>query len=1140
MTLSMRLSIIVLTVGLTITALNLMIVRQEITRQQISAQQVFAETLVQTMADAVALDVINRDDVKLTRILQSVRGYDKNPIEYLYVTDMEGHLFAHSYSSGFPLFLNQSITKHSSPSNGSEPIRLTAKYNIEHRGVIYEYAVALIPGLSAQLHLGLNQTEIQGLVNAASQQVFVIGVVLSLLCTWLAWLAARHAVRPIEQMSLKLGQYQSGANVDFSCGKFDALDIQSLKRSLQDVFNSRDYYERSLKAREQDLDVTLSSIGDAVLTTDKNGYVTRMNPVAEALTGWTIDDAKGQSVKTILPIINASTREPIANPVEKVLATGETVYLSNHTTLISKDGTEYQIADSAAPIRDENNAILGMVLVFNDVTEQYELRQAALQAQQLMQKTFNDMQTMVAVLDADLRVIFVNNTPLKISGLQSTDVEGEKLWACAWFNYDPALQAAIEKDCLKGLNGQSSRRDIQIMTENGLIWIDFGLHPIFGEDGKLVQLVAEGVNVSERKQLEEEMYASMQHLKLYREQTPLASIEWSTDFQVVNWNDAAEKMFGYSLDEVKGRSFTDVMLPDSAVADVKQIWQDLMAQTGGTVSTNENLTKQGGVILCEWYNSAIIDESGKVIGAASLVRDITHEHAAQQALEKTEQEQREMLNTLNDGVITIDDAGIMQTFNRAAEHLFGLSGAEAIGQNVSVLMPEPDKGQHDGYLARYIQSGRKQPLAGSREVLGRHKNNKTFPMRLTVAELPPSAEGKHRFIGSCQDLTQIKSQQAQIQRTQKMDALGKLVGGIAHDYNNMLGVILGYTSLMEMKFSDVDGLQKYIANINQAGERARRLTKRMLAFSKQESTQGETINVNSILADQKELFSKSLTAMITVNYQLCEPPWLIWVDKSELEDALLNLIINAKHAMNDGGELTLSTNLEHLSYIEANGLGVTENDYLRLSITDTGCGIDKEILESIFDPFFSTKGTEGTGLGLSQVYGFVERAGGTIKAYSQKGRGSEFSLYFPRYRGVEQRDTNTNEAASYRQGDGQTILVVDDEPALRGLAQEMLTIAGYHVLTANDGKHAIEVLTENKVDVVLSDVIMPKVDGYQLAKYIQENRPTIKIQLASGFSDNRHLAMENNFLHDTMLHKPYSSSELLSRIGNLIYGDKND
>ena len=1138
MRLSTRLSIIVFSLGLTITVLNLYAVRHEVLQQQTHTHRIFAETLVRTMASVVADDVITGDKEQLTQMLQVAQNYKNNSIEYLYVIDREGHLFAHSYDTDFPKFLNKQIAKYPSTLNGSRPINLVAQYNIENRGLIYEYAVALTPSLSGQMHLGLNQTKIQVAVNTASKKTLFFGMVLSMLFTLLAWLATRYVVRPIEQISTTLQNYQPGGSIDFSFKQSDALDIQTLKYSLKEAFNSRDYYENLLKQREQDLEVTLSSIGDAVITTDEQGHVTRMNHVAETLTGWSIEEAQGQTVKTIFPIINASTKEPIPNPVEKVLETGETVYLSNHTTLISKEGDEYQIADSAAAIRDVNNNILGMVLVFNDVTEQYELRQAALQAQQQVEKAFNDMQTMVAVLDTDFRVTFINNTPLESLSLKAEDVIGKEFWMNDWFSYDSALQKTIQSDCIEAFNGRKTLRDIEIMTNNGVLALQIGFHPIRDENNSVIQLVAEGVDVSVRKHLETEMRASMQHLQLYREQTPLAAIEWSIDFEVVNWNKAAELMFGYTLKEVEGRNFSDMILPESAVIDVDKIWQGLMTNTGGKNSRNENVTKEGKIILCEWYNNPLINESGQVIGAVSLVRDITHEHASQQALMKSEQEQRDILDTLRDGIITLSETGVIQSFNRAAEHLFGVSSVEAIGQNISILVREKDEGQPEGYS----QANAMCLLAGSREAVGVYKKNTTFPMRLTLAELPVSANGQHRFACSCQDLTEIKSQQAQIQRAQKMDALGKLVGGIAHDYNNMLGVILGYTSLMEMKFSNVKGLQKYIGNISQAGERARQLTKRMLAFSKQKSTEAEAeaVDVNSLVDDQKDLINKSLTAMITVHYQLCDSLGLIWIDKSELEDTLLNLVINAKHAMPDGGQLTVSTGAVHLSQIEAEMLGLTENDYITLSVKDNGCGIDKDIVDFIFDPFFTTKGIDGTGLGLSQVYGFAGRSGGTIKVYSEKGLGSEFTLYFPLYRGEERNDTGPIEVKPYRQGEGQAILVVDDEPALRKLALEILTLAGYQVLLARNGNEAIEMLATTKFDLVLSDVIMPQMDGYQLAKHIKENYPSIKVQLATGFSSNRHSAMKDKSLQNNMMYKPYRTGELLRRVSTLIYGNDDD
>ena len=1000
--------------------------------------------------------------------------------------------------------------------------------------------VTNLPTLNWSLVSEVNALAITQPILSSLQKILLFILPGMVFFAWFVLYLSNKTLKPIQQVNsaikkVTLGQYQ------FNLGLSGVRELDEMSVGFNKMAEARRCAEIELQKREQNLLITLNSIGDAVITTDANGCVTRMNPVAEQLTGWSIQDAYGQTVKSIFSIINATTREAIQNPVEKVLSTGETVYLSNHTTLVAKDGSEYQIADSAAPICDEGGSILGMVLVFNDVTEQYHLREEARLIQRTTQDLFNGMQTMAVVLNVDGEVVFTNSGALEVLGLKLSDLLGVKLWQCEWFSYDKNVAAGVESDYKQACLGEGVLHDVLIYTTHGHLWVEFSIHAVLDDDGQLKNLIAEGRDITERKrletiafeteeniraskdqlqniinaaqlgywdwncqtnehtvndiwlgmlglsrldinnmaddwdkrihpedkdrvlsvisehqregcsyvveyrmkhkdgywvwiegsgavveydqtngapirmcgthqdishrkELENEVHASLQHLKLYREQTPLAAIEWNVDFEVEDWNQAAESMFGYTLEEIKGRDF-NMVLPESAKVNVKEVWQGLMSQTGGSKNINENLTKDGRIILCEWHNKAIVDESGEVVGAASLVLDIT----------------------------------------------------------------------------------------------------------------------------------QLKEQQVQLQRAQKMDALGKLVGGIAHDYNNMLGVIIGYTDLMQMKFSHVEGLQKYIDNIAKAGDRGRKLTQRMLNFSKKESSEASAVSISDVLIQQRDLISKAITALIIIEYDLCKPDWLVWVDSSELEDVLLNVSINAQHAMPNGGTLTFTTEAIHLSAVDAKFLGLAENDYLKLSVSDTGCGMSNELMSKIFDPFFSTKGSHGTGLGLSQVYGFMERSGGIVKVYSEEGSGSEFSFYFPRYRddnesGNEQSLINIDGT----QGDGQAILVVDDEPALRELAAEMLSLAGYRILMAGDGDEALDVLANHHVDLVLSDVIMPNMDGYQLAGRIEKQYPTVKVQLASGYSDNRHTVAVNDELHKTLLHKPYTSLELTNRISQLL------
>jgi PAS domain S-box-containing protein len=496
-----------------------------------------------------------------------------------------------------------------------------------------------------------------------------------------------------------------------------------------------------------------------------------------------------------------------------------------------------------------------------------------------------------------------------------------------------------------------------------------------------------------------------------------------------------------------------------------------------------------------------------------------------------------MLSTLAEGIITINENGMVLSINPAAEKIFGYTSEDICNRDLCQIMPNFDIEQVDQYLRNQVTLGGVPILDGFRETIGRRKNHSTFPLRVSAAELPPAADGSRRFIGSLNDLTETKLQQEHLQRAQKMDSLGKIVDGVAHDYNNILGVILGYADLIAIKYQDIEDLNKYVTQISEAGERGRDLTQRMLAFSKQQSSQPKTINLHTALASQSELLSKSLTALIKLDYQLCESPWLIYIDQDELEDTLLNLAINAKQAMTSGGVLTLATHKCHLTFAQARAIGLAEGDYMQLSIEDNGSGISEEIADKIFDPFFTTKSSDGTGLGLSQAYAFMDRSGGTIRLESTADSGSRFSLYFPRHQGALAQQALVQEIPVATPANAEKILIVDDEPALREITQEILTMAGYEVLIADTGDAALNILANETIDLLLSDIIMPKMSGYDLAKIVSEKYPDIKIQLASGYSSEQPLQQEP--LHSPILRKPFRSAELLNTVAALLNVEDN-
>lgn len=374
-----------------------------------------------------------------------------------------------------------------------------------------------------------------------------------------------------------------------------------------------------------------------------------------------------------------------------------------------------------------------------------------------------------------------------------------------------------------------------------------------------------------------------------------------------------------------------------------------------------------------------------------------------------------------------------------------------------------------------------------------------------------------------------------VRRSLKLEALGKLTGGIAHDYNNMLGIINGYTDLLKRKLKKQPDLLSYVEQIAKAGESGVKLTSKLLSFTRKHVETSEIVNINSLIKDAQAMLEKYLTAGIKLTSKLDDDLWNINIDTGDFEHTLLNMSINAKHAMGDKGILTIITANTKMSASTAEKYGLLPGEYVRLSIMDNGCGMDRETVAKIFDPFFTTKGELGTGLGLSQVYGFIQRANGTVRVESKPGKGTVFTLYFPREEAVENNldnmVINDKVVADKKQCN---ILVVDDEVALTELTAEILQAEGHQVETAFKASEALDALKEKKFDVIISDVVMPGMNGFELANKVKKEYPDIKIILVSGYNDQFESEDKVNPSYDAQLGKPVSSVQLFSTIESVL------
>ena len=496
----------------------------------------------------------------------------------------------------------------------------------------------------------------------------------------------------------------------------------------------------------------------------------------------------------------------------------------------------------------------------------------------------------------------------------------------------------------------------------------------------------------------------------------------------------------------------------------------------------------------------------------------------------------DILNGMVDGVITINQKGIILTYNKAAVAMFGYDSEEVIGKNVSLLMPEPERSAHDSYLKNYITTGEEHIIGIGRDVTALRKNGESFPMRLSVNEYPAKIEGDRWFIGSCQDITLQKQQEEQLKRSLKMEAIGKLTSGISHDYNNVLAIILGYSELLAEKAKDHPEFLGYIEHIRQSAKRAADLTGQLLSISRNRVDSAEDTLINEVLENDRQILAKTLTPKIKLTIKTVDDLWHTFIERGCFEDSILNLSINAMHAMPEGGELDITTSNIQIGSLDAQILNISQGDYVKLTIADTGIGMTDDVVSHIFEPFYSTKGEKGTGLGLSQVFNFVNKFKGTIRVYSEPGHGTRFSLYLP-------RSSNSSPKSQEDELDimmkdelkgTESILIVDDEDNFREMSKEVLSSKGYKIFMASSAEKALALLNNETIDLVFSDVIMPDMDGFELAHIIRYTHPDVKIQLCSGLSKPKGKSVTSELLAKNILEKPFTAKQLLTRVQQVL------
>jgi len=576
-------------------------------------------------------------------------------------------------------------------------------------------------------------------------------------------------------------------------------------------------------------------------------------------------------------------------------------------------------------------------------------------------------------------------------------------------------------------------------------------------------------------------------------------------------NSRALEMLGYEADvDVNGISIGTIF--DEDVLEVLRERPNLEA------CEVELLRKTGERIPVEIVSSEI--SFGEKLFQLIFLRDITERKRIEDALRESEEKYRTMTENSLTGMYIFQD-GVFKYINRRFEEIMGYSREEIIGRPFWELV-YPD----DGNLVRErgLRRERGEDVPPRYEIRAVKKDGSVITVEVMATRI--EYQGRPAVFGNLVDITQRKLLEEQLRQAQKMESLGTLTGGIAHDFNNILVGILGYASLLKTSMDKSDPRYRYVDVIERSASRASELTKQLLSFARSRKHEIVRVDLNKLVSEVVNLLSKTLNTPISIKTELEENLWHIGADEGQIHQVIMNLCVNASEAMPNGGILTIKTeNLKVDREFAGGRLGmeVEPGDYVRVTISDTGVGMDEDTVRRIFDPFFTTKGG-GTGLGLSVVYGIVKDHGGYIDVRSKPGKGTTFELYFP---------TSIRDMEKKRpRGEKPTVLLVDDEEVVREVGKDILEKSGYRVILASNGIEAVRIYSKRRgrIDLVILDMVMPEMDGKSTFNELKRMDPGVKVLLSSSYSVEEQVreTLRNGALG--FIRKPYSISELTGEI----------
>ena len=896
--------------------------------------------------------------------------------------------------------------------------------------------------------------------------------------------------------------------------------------------------EEALRESEARYRSILNASPDDITITDMEGRISMVSPVAVIMFGYTPEETGiGRMVTDfIAPDDRDRALSNIALKLQGTI-TGPSEYRG-----LRMDGSVFDIEVNSDFIRGADGQPNGMVLVVRDITARKIAEEALRASRKQLTDIIEFLPDATLAIDKEKRVIIWNKAIETMTGIPAARMigKGDHVYTIPFYGVArPQLMDLIFEDHeeIAARYPHIIHEADTLMTEafcnalysNKGAWIFAKATPLRDEAGNIIGAIESIRDITKLKNAQVELQQRERYFRTLFENAGDAIFIEDENDRILDINNRACDLLGYTREELLQMYVPDLQAPELR-GQKGSVIRDELDRRGGLPFETINIRKDGQYVAVEVMTVLLsADNDNRVL---SIVRDITERKKAAADQERL----RQAIEQSGETIVITDSQGIIQYANPTFSHVTGYSLQEAVGKKTNILK----SGKHDESFYRGIWATISSGKTWQGQMTNKKKNGLLYTEEATISPVMGSDGKVVNYIAVKLDITEkLKIEQerlllqSQFIQAQKMEAVGRLAGGVAHDFNNMLGVIIGYSELILQQMDLSQQFHAEMEEIQKAARRSADLTRQLLTFARKQTVAPQVLHLNNIIDGMLNMLRRLIGENINLIWVPGSGLWPIKMDPSQIDQILANLCVNARDAIAGVGKLTVETENASFDqeYCESHA-GALPGEYVRISVSDTGIGMDKQTLTHIFEPFFTTKGVgEGTGIGLATVYGAVKQNNGYINAYSEPGRGTTFTIYIPRH--IEKiTETRTTKSAEPVLRGNEIIILVEDESTLLALSKTMLERLGYTVLAADTPSKAIHLAGEyyGQIHLLATDVIMPEMNGLQLSTRLMENRPEMKCLFMSGYTAN--IIANQGVLKEgvSFIQKPFLLKELAAKV----------